>query len=55
MERVVHITLSFKEAEDWDRRQLQSMSPQQRIWAARVLQRRFFGPPKDIRQCREKN
>ena len=44
MERVVHKTTSFEEAEDWDVRQQLAMTPQERILAARELQRRFYGP-----------
>lgn len=51
MERVVHIAKSFEEAEEWDIKQQLEMTPQERIWVARDLQRKVYGPPKDIRAC----
>ena len=49
MERIVHKAKSFKEADEWDRRQQLSMTPQERIRVVRVLQRKTLGPPKVIR------
>jgi len=53
MEAVANKALSFRQAEAWDRRQQQAMTPQQRIKAARLLQRRLFGPARDVRECRK--
>ena len=53
MERIVNKARSFKEAEEWDRRQQLAMTPGQRIAAARILQLRVFGQAKDIRACRK--
>jgi hypothetical protein len=55
MERVVHISHSFKAADEWDRTQQRSMSAAQRIHAARVLQRKAYGDLKEIRSCRKTN
>jgi hypothetical protein len=54
MQRVVHKARSFKEADAYDVRQQRAMTPQQRMDAARELQRRFYGPSKDIRSCHRK-
>jgi hypothetical protein len=52
MERVVHISKGFKEAEDWDIQQQVSMTPQQRLDAAKVLRDRTYPPlTKDVREC----
>jgi hypothetical protein len=41
---------SFKEAEEWNRRQYREMSPNERIAASRVLRRKVYGPnPPDVR------
>jgi hypothetical protein len=53
MERVVHKARSFVEADQWDVRQHRSMTPQERMRAARALKYRVY--PKespDIRQWR---
>ncbi len=42
MERIVHKSKSFKEAEKWDRIQQAVMTPQERIRAVRVLQQKVF-------------
>ena len=55
MERVAHKSKSFKEADEWDVRQQLAMTPQQRIDAARALQRRVYGPGKDIHACHKTN
>ena len=52
MKPVVNKCRSFREADEWDRRQQLAMTPQQRINASRELQRRVFGRAKDIRECR---
>ncbi len=50
MERVVHISRSFEEAEQWDIEQSLALSPDQRLEAARVLRERVFGKDQpDIR------
>lgn len=43
MKRVVNISKSAKEAEEWDIRQQISMTPAQRQEAARLLKRRVYG------------
>lgn len=52
MKAVVHKSRSFKDADEWDRRQQIAMTPQERLNVARELQRRVFGRTKDIRECR---
>jgi hypothetical protein len=43
---------SFKEADEWTKRQYQAMSCDERIQAARLLQRRVFGAnPPDVREA----
>ena len=54
MQRVVHKSKSFKEADETDVRQQLAMTPQQRVDAARALQRRVFGAGKDIRACHKR-
>lgn len=54
MERIVHKSRQFAEADDWDVRQQISMSARERMRAARELKDRLY--PKqslDIRQCRQ--
>ena len=51
MQRVVHKSRSFSDADDHDVRQQLAMTPQERVDAARALQRRVFGRGKDIRAC----
>ena len=55
MKAVVNKCHSFRSADEWDRRQQLAMTPQERIHAARELQRRVFGPKKDIRECGKNN
>ena len=43
MQRVVHKSASFQEADDWDIRQQLQMTPNQRFRIARVLRRKVFG------------
>jgi hypothetical protein len=55
LERIVHKATSFEDAAEWDIRQHLSLSPQERMRAAKVLKDRSF--PKnapDVRACREK-
>lgn len=55
--REFHISKSFREADEWTKRQYREMSPAERIEVARELQRRFFGSnPPDVRKaCRERS
>ncbi len=51
MERVVHISRSFEEAEEWDIEQVISMTPEERLAAAKVLRERAFGKDQpDVRE-----
>jgi hypothetical protein len=43
MERIVHIAKSFKEAEEWDFQQNISMTPEERLEAAKELKERVYG------------
>jgi hypothetical protein len=50
--REVHKSTSFKEADEWTKRQYRAMSCDERIQAARLLQRRVFGAnPPDVREA----
>ena len=52
MERVVHKSRSHEEAQRWDVHQHVSMSPQERMKAARILKDRAFPQDaKDVREC----
>jgi hypothetical protein len=52
MERVVHISKSFEEADEWDIQQQLAMTPEQRLQAAKELRDRFYpADAKDIRAC----
>jgi hypothetical protein len=55
--REVHKLTSFEEADEWTKRQYQAMSCDERIQAARLLQRRVFGAnPPDVREvCLKKS
>ncbi len=56
MERVIHKAKSFKEAEDWDIEQQVSMTPEQRLRAARELRDRVYPVnAKDVRACHAKH
>jgi len=52
MERIVNKASSFAQAEAWERRQYQRMTPVERMRAARQLKDRLF-PDKqpDVREC----
>ncbi len=50
MERVVHKSKSFREADLWTLAQYREMTPDERIAAARVLQRSVYG--KDLPDVR---
>lgn len=52
MERIVHKSRDFADADQWDAQQQLSMTPQERMRAARELKFRIY--PKDapdVRQC----
>jgi hypothetical protein len=50
--REAHKSTSFKEADEWTKRQYRAMSCDERIQAARLLQRRVFGAnPPDVREA----
>ena len=50
--REAHKSTSFKEADEWTKHQYQAMSCDERIQAARLLQRRVFGAnPPDVREA----
>ena len=52
MERIANKSRSFAEAEAWDIRQQLSLTPQERMHAARALKKRLFpGRRPDVRQC----
>jgi len=52
LSREAHKSTSFKEADEWTKRQYQAMSCDERIQAARILQRRVFGAnPPDVREA----
>jgi hypothetical protein len=58
VERIVHKSQSFAEAEAWDISQHHAMSPNERMRAARQIRDRVFpGPNPDIREWhrRKKN
>jgi hypothetical protein len=53
MERVAHKSRSFEKAARWDVEQQVSMTPNQRLLAAKVLKERVYGKNvKDVRECR---
>ncbi|MBN2079312.1 MAG: hypothetical protein JW838_10120 [Spirochaetes bacterium] len=47
MERTVHKSYSFEEAEEWDIEQCVAMTPEKRMEIARILKERVYGknPP----------
>jgi hypothetical protein len=56
MERIVHISRSFEEAEEWDIRQNFEMTPEERLLAARQLSLRVFGKDQpDVREYYNQN
>jgi len=55
MERVVHVARNFKEAEEWDRRQMREMSASDRLLAGRELQLRAHPHAPDVRACPKAN
>jgi predicted solute-binding protein len=42
MERVVHISRSFEEAEEWDLQQYRSMTPEQRLDILQYLREEYY-------------
>jgi hypothetical protein len=55
MKRIVHKSRSFKEAEEWDIRQQQALTPQERQHIARELKERVYGAHcPDIREAENK-
>jgi hypothetical protein len=56
MERTVHKAHDFEAAAQWDVRQQISLSPQERLRAARTLKERAFPvDAPDVRACRKAN
>jgi hypothetical protein len=56
IKRVVHISHSFAEAEQWEIQQELSMTPQQRLSAAKKMQQWTYGKKqKDIRDWHRGN
>ncbi len=56
MKRIVNKSRSFEAAAEWDMRQHLEMTPQQRIDAARELQRRVYkANARDVRECHKTN
>jgi hypothetical protein len=52
MERVVNKSVSFVEAEAWDKQQYRAMTPVERMRAAWEIKRRLFpGKRPDVREC----
>ena len=51
MEKIVKISKSFKEAEEWDIEQQINMTPQERQRAAKELKERVYG--KDVKDVRD--
>jgi hypothetical protein len=53
MDRIVNKSRTFKEADEWTRRQYREMTPNERIKVARELQCKVYGPnPPDAREGR---
>ncbi len=51
MERIVHIARNHDDAKEWDIEQQVSMTPDERLYAARLLKERVFGKnTPDIRE-----
>lgn len=42
MEKVVHISRSFEEAEEWDLQQYRSMTPEQRLDILQYLREEYY-------------
>jgi len=55
MERIVHKSRGFADADKWDVEQQISMTPQERMLAARELKFRIYPEDApDVRQCHQK-
>ena len=55
MERIVHISHSFEEADRYDVEQQINLTYSQRLDAARLLKERVYGKDmKDVRECHQK-
>ena len=53
MERVAHKASSHEDAQRWDIEQQTSMTPEERLRAARILKdRTYSADAKDVRECR---
>ena len=51
MERIVNKARSFKEADEWDKRQHREMTVAERFAVLSELKRRVYGPnPPDVRE-----
>lgn len=56
MQRIVHKARTFAEAEAWERKQYQEMTPVERMRAAREIKERLFpGKRPDVRECHKNN
>ncbi len=53
MERVVFKTNSFKQADDWDVKQHNNLSLEERWRIARALKTRLHPKAKDVRECHQ--
>jgi len=52
MEHIVKKSRSFAEAEAWEKQQYRSMTPMERMRAARQIKDRLFpGKQPDVREC----
>ena len=55
MKRIAHKSTNFSDAEKYDIKQQDSMTPAERMAAARRLKIRFYGDKtKDVRECQPK-
>jgi hypothetical protein len=55
MERIVHISHSFEEADQYDIEQQINLSYSQRLDAARILKERVYGKDvQDVKECHRK-
>jgi hypothetical protein len=55
VDRIAKKSRSFREAEEWNIQQYREMTPNERIAASRILQRKVYGPnPPDVREWHRK-